>query len=87
MTGLYLGLDGFLPNILTETVNICLDFMIEAVKNKGVTFVVYISHTHKHKHTYTKRIYKLRLNGGKSLLKNIHGMYCFKSDRTFIFEA
>lgn len=54
MTGLYPGLDGFLPNTLTETVNTCLDFMIEAVKNKGVTFVVYILYTHKraHKHTY-----------------------------------
>lgn len=45
MTGLYPGLDGFLPNTLTETVNTCLDFMIEAVKNKGVTFIVYILHT------------------------------------------
>jgi len=55
MTGLYPGLDGFLPNTLTETVNTCLDFMIEAVKNKGVTFVVYILYTHKraHKHTHT----------------------------------
>lgn len=57
MTGLYPGLDGFLPNTLTETVNTCLDFMIEAVKNKGVTFVVYILYTHKrahniHIHTY-----------------------------------
>lgn len=45
MTGLYPGLDGFLPNTLTETVNTCLDFMIEAVKNKGVTFIVHILHT------------------------------------------
>lgn len=70
MTGLYPGLDDFLPNILTETVNTCLDFMIEAVKNKGITFVVYILHTHIHTHTYShiqhthihKRMYKLRLN-------------------------
>lgn len=64
MTGLYPGLDDFLPNILTETVNTCLDFMIEAVKNKGITFVVYTLHTHTrararvlthttHTHTYT----------------------------------
>lgn len=56
MTGLYPGLDGFLPNTLTETVNTCLDFMIEAVKN-----------THTHTHTPNKRArarvraYKLRL--------------------------
>lgn len=47
MTGLYPGLDGFLPSTLIEIVNTCLDFMIEAVKNKGVTIVVYIF-THKH---------------------------------------
>lgn len=79
MTGLYPGLDGFLPNTLTETVNTCLDFMIEAVKNKGVTFVVYILHIHTHTHkqntnTHThKRMYKLRLINMevKSSLKNM----------------
>lgn len=50
MTGLYPGLDGFLPSILTEIVNTYLDFMIEAVKNKGVTFIVNILHTHIHIH-------------------------------------
>lgn len=46
MTGLYPGLDGFLPSTLTEIVNTCPDFMIEAVKNKRVTFVVYIIYIH-----------------------------------------
>jgi len=51
MIGLYPGLDGFLPNILIEIVNTCLDFMIEAVKNKEYTFVVYILYKHTHTHT------------------------------------
>lgn len=59
MTGLYPGLDGFLPSTLTEIVNTCLDFMIEAVENKGDTFVVvcvcvyiYITHIHTHIQMY-----------------------------------
>lgn len=51
MTGLYPGLDGFLPSTLTEIVNTCLDFMIEAVKNKRVTFIVYIIYIHIYTHT------------------------------------
>lgn len=46
MTGLYPGLDGFLPSTLTEIVNTCLDFTIEAVKNTRVTFIVYIIYIH-----------------------------------------
>lgn len=90
MTGLYPGLDGFLPNILTETVNTCLDFMIEAVKNKGVTFVVYILHIHTHTlkqntntHTH-KRMYKLRLINMEVKFAKEYGTYCFTSDRTLI---
>lgn len=50
MTGLYLGLDGFLPSTLTEIVNTGPDVTIEAVKQreKGVTFVVYIIYIHVH---------------------------------------
>lgn len=35
MTGLYLGLDDFLPSTPIEIVNTCADFTIEAVKNKN----------------------------------------------------
>lgn len=38
MTGLYLGLDGFLPSILTEIVNTGPDVTIEAVNTKKSYF-------------------------------------------------
>lgn len=47
MTGLYLGLDGFLPSILTEIVNTGPDVTIEAVKQRSY-FVVYIIYIHVH---------------------------------------
>jgi len=49
MIGLYPGLDGFLPSILIEIVNTCLDFMIEAVKTKNI-LLLYIFYTNTHTH-------------------------------------
>lgn len=70
MTGLYPGLDGFLPSILTEIVNTCLDFMIEAVKNKRVTFVVYIIHTHTYTYTRTTHTHTHTPNNHKCMYKS-----------------
>lgn len=48
-TGLYLGLDGFSPSILTEIVNTGSDHHDRGCwTNKGFTFVVYIIHTYIH---------------------------------------
>lgn len=60
MTGLYPGLDGFLPNILTEIVNTCPAFMIEAVKQRSYFCCIYYKtqhtptqiYTHTHTSTY-----------------------------------
>lgn len=68
MTGLYPGLDGFLPSTLTEIVNTCLDFAIEAVKQKRVTFIVYIIYIHvdTYLHMYISRLVKWKQSFARS---------------------
>lgn len=53
-TGLYLGLDGFLPSTLTEIVNTGPDVTIEAVKQREELLLLYIHIcTHVYLRTYT----------------------------------
>lgn len=77
-TGLYLGLDGFSPNTLTEIVNTGPDVTIEAVEQTKDLLLLYIFYTYiadTHANIYCTHLGFVKREGKASLERNTSGMY------------